>query len=418
MKASIGVLSAGVLLAACNGEDSNGGTADGEVIEIDFWHAMNDAHQEAITELTNEFNESQDQYHVNEQGQGGYDDLQQSVRAAAVADELPVMAQLTPTDVPEYAGDDLILPLDDDFLVDNGFSQEALDDVWDGFLESSEWDGTRYALPFSKSTRLLYVNNELLDEYDVDVPETWDEVVELGEMMVEAGDDRYAMGLENGFTMEIETVARQNGSQWMEEGVIEMNTPETTEAFEFFEMLLDEGYARTAGEDDYMSGPFGRGEVALYIGSSAGIAHVIPVAEIDWSTAVLPTWEGEQLTLLAGNDLGLFASASEEEQEAFVAYLEFLLEPENTAFWAAHTGYVPVRQSALESEDWQELLEEEPYHEAPTQMLDAAMASPTFENYGTARNAILDAYEDIYTSGDDVQETLDSLQEDMEAELE
>lgn len=420
---NVGILSAGLLLAACNnGEEGTTGDNDttggdsGETIEITFWHAMNDDHQVALTELTDRFNESQDQYYVHEEGQGGYGDLNQAFTNAAVAGELPTMSQLTPTDVPELATNDLLVPLTDEFLLENGFSEEALEDIYPGFLESSTFEDTMYAMPFSKSTRLMFYNQGILDEYGVEVPTTWDEVVALGEMMVENGDDRHALGLEEGFSMEVETLARQNGSNWVDEqGTVELNTPETTEAFEFFGMLLEENYARTAGEDGYMSGPFGRGEAALYIGSSAGIAHVIPVAEdIEWGTAVLPTWNDQQLTLFAGNDLGLFSSASEEEQEAFVAYMNFLLEPENTAFWASRTGYVPLRESALESEEWTSLVEEEPIYEAPTLMLEDGMTSPTFEGYGTFRNAVLDTMDNIYTSGNDVNEELDQLQETTE----
>jgi multiple sugar transport system substrate-binding protein len=369
-----------------------------------------------LTELTDRFNESQDQYYVHEEGQGGYGDLNQAFTNAAVAGELPTMSQLTPTDVPELATNDLLVPLTDEFLLENGFSEEALEDIYPGFLESSTFEDTMYAMPFSKSTRLMFYNQGILDEYGVEVPTTWDEVVALGEMMVENGDDRHALGLEEGFSMEVETLARQNGSNWVDDqGTVELNTPETTEAFEFFGMLLEENYARTAGEDGYMSGPFGRGEAALYIGSSAGIAHVIPVAEdIEWGTTVVPTWNDQQLTLFAGNDLGLFSSASEEEQEAFVAYMNFLLEPENTAFWASRTGYVPLRESALESEEWTTLVEEEPIYEAPTLMLEDGMTSPTFEGYGTFRNAVLDTMDNIYTAGNDVNEELDQLQETTE----
>lgn len=72
-----------VVLAACNGDSGNSdgageengdtgeassgdteGSEDGEAsddgTEITFWHAMSGPHQDAITELTDAFNESQD----------------------------------------------------------------------------------------------------------------------------------------------------------------------------------------------------------------------------------------------------------------------------------------------------------------------------------------------------------------------
>lgn len=434
LKLGVGVLSAGFILAACgNGEETadNGDTADdgdtdqqvdtGDAVEITFWHAMNGPHQEAITELTERFNESQDEYVVIEQGQGSYNDLRQSFTAAAVSGDLPTMTQLTPTDVPELASNDLLVPLTDDFLTSNGFSQETLDDIFEGFLESSVFDGEMYALPFSKSTRVMYYNQDILDEYGVELPQTWDEVIELGDLMQEAGDDAYAMGLENGFEMEWETLARQNGAEFYnpETNTVDLNGPEAVEALEFIDMMLSDGYARTAGEDDYFSGPFGQGAAALYIGSSAGISHTEPVAEeITWSTAPTPAWDGVELTLFAGNDLGLFSTASEEEQEAFVAYLEFLLQPEHTAEWAMATGYLPIRESALEDPDYVAFLEENPHYEAASTMLDYGMSSPTFVGYGEFRNAMLDAMDDVAISGMEPQDVLDNLQVETETILE
>ncbi|WP_273340269.1 ABC transporter substrate-binding protein [Alloiococcus otitis] len=302
---------------ATDQEGSDDQASNEETVEITFWHAMNGPHQEALTALTDEFNESQDQYFVNEQSQGEYGDLNQSVTAAAVSDELPTMAQLTPTDVPEWASNDLIVTLTDDFLTANGLDQEAIDDIYPGFLESGTFDGERYAMPFSKSTRIMFYNQDILDEYGVEVPETWDQVLDLADQMIEGGDDAYAMGLENNFEMEWETMARQNGSDFVDpdSGTVDLNGPEAVEALELIQGMLEDGQARTAGEDGFMSGPFGNGASALYIGSSAGTTHVAPAAEgINWSTAPIPTFNDTELTLFAGNDLGLFSSATEEEQ--------------------------------------------------------------------------------------------------------
>src|SRR5699024_10490117 len=226
------LLSDSILLAICENkgaknEEINEG-ADGETVEITFWHAMNGPHQEAITNLTDEFNDSQDTYYVKEQNQGDYDTLNQSIIAGGASQTLPTMSQLTPGDVPNLANDGLLLSLDDLLISEDGFTQEQLDDIYDGFLSSSVYNDEMYAIPFSKSTRVMYYNQDLLDEYGVDVPKTWDEVITLGEMMVDAGDDAVAMGLENAYEMEFETMARQNGSSFISEDLeVAIDSPES-----------------------------------------------------------------------------------------------------------------------------------------------------------------------------------------------
>ncbi|EXJ24097.1 Glycerol-3-phosphate ABC transporter, periplasmic glycerol-3-phosphate-binding protein [Alkalibacterium sp. AK22] len=409
--------------AASDDTGSEAAPESTETVEIDFWHAMNGPHQDAITALTDRFNESQDDFYINEQGQGGYAELSQSVMGAGVSGDLPVMSQLTASDVPDMASNGLLVELSTDFLTSNGMSEDTLDDIFDGFLMTSVYNGEKYAMPFSKSTRLMYYNQGILDEYGFDVPQSWDEIIELAEAMTDAGDDRVTMGFENGFEMEFETMARQNGANFIDRDTlsVEIDSAESVEALEFIVNMFEEGFARTAGEDGFFSGPFGRGESALYIGSSAGIAHVQPVADengLDWGTAEIPTFNDENLTLFAGNELGLYASASEEEQRGYVAFMEFLLQPENTAEWAMATGYVPIRESALEDEDYMAFLEENPQQQAANRMLSYGMASPTFAGHGQFRNVLVDAMDDVAVSGMEPQSVLESLQQETEAIIE
>jgi multiple sugar transport system substrate-binding protein len=438
LKAGLGLVSASLLLAACGNGASNESSASsdtssgassttseaasstsGEKVELTFWHAMTGPQGEALTTLVNKFNESQDQYTVVEQNQGDYTTLAQSVTAAAVSGDLPTLSQLTATDVVEYASNDLLTPITDDMLAEAGFEQDAIDDVYEGFWGSTEFNGERFAMPFSKSTRVMYYNQDLLDEYGVEVPTTWEGVTALGEKMVAAGDEAYAMGFENGFEMEWETMARQNGSDFIdpEAGTVSLNDEAAVEALTVIQESLEKGYARTAGEDGYMSTPFANGATALYIGSSAGMGFVEEGAAesgINWSTAEIPTMNDTQLTLFAGNDLGLFADASEEEQAGYLDFTTFLLEPENTAFWAQETGYLPVRESALEDADYAKYLEENPQYVAATKELPYGTASKTFVGYGEFRNNMVAAMEEIAVNGADPQTVLDNLQSQTE----
>ncbi|MBM6615990.1 ABC transporter substrate-binding protein [Desemzia sp. RIT804] len=413
------------VLGACGageGDTTEESSSSGEATEIAFWHAMNGPHQETITKLTNAFNESQDQYVVEEQNQGDYNTLQQKIMASGVSGDLPTMAQLTPGDVPDLAENNLLVPLTDMLVSDSGFTQEAMDDIYEGFLSSSTYNEELYAMPFSKSTRVMYFNQDILDEYGVEVPTTWEEVEALGEQMVAAGDDAVALGLENSYEMEYETMARQNDAEFIngETMTTDIGGEESVEALTFLMDLIDQGYARTAGEDGFFSGPFGRGESALYIGSSAGLAHVAPVAEengINWSTAELPAYNDTQLTLFAGNDLGVFSSATEEEQQAAVAFMAFLLEPENTATWAIETGYVPIRRSALEVEEYKTYLEENPRAQAANLELEYGMSSPSFVGSGEYRNNLLETLDSVLVNDADIQESLSQLEESTQAIL-
>lgn len=384
---------------------------------VTFWHAMNGPHQEAISELTQSFNESQDQFEVVEQNQGDYTTLNQSIMASGVSGDLPTLAQATASNIPDWASNDLIMPLDD-LLAGDNFEQEILDDIIPGFIKGVSYEDKTMALPFSKSVRIMYVNDDILEEYDAEVPTSWEEVQALGEEIAAAEDERFSMGLEATIDMEIETMARQNSAEWISEDLstVDIGSESAVEPMQFIADGIDAGWARTAGEDGYMSGPFGRGDIALYIGSSAGLSHVEPGAEesgISWSTAELPVYGGgEPLTLLAGNDLTVFSSASEEEQQGAIAFMNFLLQPENTADWAVSTGYVPVTNAGIEAESYQTFLEENPRAEAAAAETEYAMSSPMFVGSGEYRDAKLQSQDAIIIDGADVNETMQGLEEE------
>lgn len=398
-------------------EDASEDEASGDKTTVTFWHAMNGPHQEAITELTNNFNESQDEFEVVEQNQGDYSTLNQSIMASGVSDDLPTLAQATASNIPDWASNDLIVPLDD-LLAGENFDQEVLDDIIPGFLEGVSYQDQMMAVPFAKSVRIMYVNDDILEEYDAEVPASFEDIQALGEEMQAAGDDRFALGLEAGVEMELETMARQNGAEWISDDLstVDIGEENATEPMQYIVDGIDAGWARTAGEDGFMSGPFGRGDVALYLGSSAGLSHVVPGAEesgISWSTAELPVYGGgEPLTLLAGNDLTVFSSATDEEQEGAAAFMNFLLQPENTAEWAMATGYVPVTNEGINTEVYQTYLEENPNAAAAAAETEYAIASPMFAGSGEYRDAMTQAQDAILIDGAEVTETMQNLQEE------
>lgn len=386
-------------------------------IEVVFWHAMTGPTQEAVTLLADKFNEAQDVYFVNEQNQGYYSDLQQKILASARAGELPALAQTTYTVVPEYKDEDIIISLTEYVEGENGFSEEVLKDFYPAFLDSSKVGEEYFSMPFSKSTRVMFYNQDILDEYNEGkIPTTWDEVLELADKMKDSG--IYAMGLENSLSMEIETMAIQNGAEWISEDLVaDMGSDKAIEAFQFIMDMINNEQARTAGEDGFMSGPFANGASALYIGSSAGVSYVKAPAEesgINWGTAEIPTFNDTQLTQFAGNDLVIFKGLDKEVEEGAWAFIKFLLEPENTALWAMNTGYLPLRESALEEEEYKKFLEENPEYAAATLELAYGYSSRSFVGFTKYRSNMLDKFELVLTTGADVAETMTELQEETQ----
>ena len=394
-----------------------------EKVQVTLWHAMNGPHQEMITELVEEFNASQDTVEVIEQNQGDYSTLQQSVMASAASGDLPTMTQLTSSNTPDYKEQGLLLALDGLMTEENGWTPELKDGIFPGFIDGVTYDGEIFAMPFSKSVRLMFVNEDLLAEVGAEVPTTWQEVLDLGVALDEAGIDTPAMGLENSISMELETMARQNGATWIASDLseVEIASETATEPVQFIYDLIAAGHARTAGEDGFMSGPFSSGESALYIGSSAGLAYVLPGVEesgITLGTAEIPVFgEGEPLTLFAGNDLGVFSTATEEEQAGAAQFLAFLLDAENTARWAAATGYLPITTQGTESDTWTTYLEENPLVEAASAELAYGLSQPGYVGASEVFSELEMAIERILLSDSDIAMEFQTIEDLVKGHL-
>ncbi|MFS0562789.1 ABC transporter substrate-binding protein [Terribacillus sp. 179-K 1B1 HS] len=425
MKKVISVLSLFLVLflAACNnssGANANGDSDANGPVEIEFWHAMSGPHEEAIKKFADDFNSAHEDITIKPVNQGSYDDLQQKIMAAAKAGNLPDMAQATTNVIPEYIDNKFITSLND-FIEDPeiGLSEDELNDYIEVFRDSSTWDDTYYSLPFSKSTRVLYYNQTLLEENGLEVPKTWDELQEVAKTVTKDG--VVGMGFENSYEAEFQGILKQMGGTYMDEetGEPQFASKEGQEAMTFIKDMIDDGIARTAGEDEYMSNPFGRGDVAMYIGSSAGIPHVDGAMEdgIEWSTAPIPTLDGEAATTFAGNDVVIFNQSEEAEQKAAWEFMKYLTSAEVTSEWSMLSGYLPIRQSALDTEEYQTFLEENPAYKAGTEQFDAGFFIARVPGGDAVRNIVLEEMDYILQGMKSVEEGLTEAQDRAKAEL-
>jgi len=384
-----------LFLAACG--DNNSGTADTpaptdapattapsaaddeplEIIEISFWHAMTGVHGDAVDTLVAAFNEEFPHIQINAEFQGNYGDLRTLVNAAAISGDLPHLSQPTTDDVTTYMNDGIIVPLTSFFNhPEYGLTQDEINDIIPVFREGVIWDGEFMSVPFGKSTRVLFYNVDLFEEYDVEVPATWDELIEVSRVLTDVDANRFGMGLENGWAAEFMALVLQHGGEYIDEATATAmfgEQPGIDAASMLMEMVEGE-YARFAGEDGFLSGVFGNGFVAMYIGSSAGFPHVEGAVDGDfeWMTAPVPLHNGNAASRFQGNDLVLFDNgASEAEQLAAWQFMRFTMRPEVQAQWAADTGYIPVSFAAAAHPIFTSFLEENPNARAASEQFDA-----------------------------------------------
>ena len=355
------------------------------VVKVTFWHAMGGGHGEALTEIIKLFNEQHPDIVVEGVYVGNYGTLSQKLLAAAQSGELPTISQAYSNWTAKLIKAGVVQKLNE-FVFDPeiGFTKEEWEDIWEPFRLNCMWGEDIYALPFNKSLYVLFVNTDALTLAGVDIPETVPEFLKAAMMLTQDFDgdgeiDQYGFGLRptvDTFQIFLSlnggSILKKVNGKW----VPNLDTPEAREALKFLYDLANT-YKVAYVQGGYLSGPFGEGKVAMYVGSIAGKPYVESASKgkHEWTWAPVPVWKTRKVPF-AGTDVIMFNTASEEEKKAAWEFMKFLTSPEITAYWAIKTGYVPVRKSALETKVWKEYAAQDPMVEIPLSQIPNGVFDP------------------------------------------
>ncbi|MGL4736875.1 MAG: extracellular solute-binding protein [Cellulosilyticaceae bacterium] len=412
-----GLLSASVL-AGCGSTATTPGN-DGVAavpeltapVSIDMWHYMSGAQEEVLQEIVKEFNETNTmEITVTASPQGRINDINKKVIAAAQSNTLPAIINVYP---------DLATGLIDQGKIFDmsGFVQDAnvgmVEDLQKDFnpafiAEVAQWDeGKIYGLPMTKSTEVVYVNKDLVEKlgYTMDDLQglTMEKVAEISKKCKEElGIPGF--GFDSGSNAFISTL-KMDGKDFVElNGTINVDNEWVREFMNFYKANTEAGYFRIAGEDKFLSGPFSNAQMLMYQGSSAGASHINNNGAFEIAAVEVPSFEGkDQAVIQQGGSLFITNDVSPEQQYAAYEFMKFVTNPENTAKFATRTGYLPVRQSAENTEIFQATMADTAglygnVYEAARLALPYAYYTPAISNAQSARSTVQEKFE-AYVSG-------------------
>jgi multiple sugar transport system substrate-binding protein len=383
---------------------------------ITFWHAMTGNNEKVLNKLIKKFNNSQDKYVVKPTAQGNYSTLQQKFLAAAKGKKLPVMAQSAYTSVPEYVKNGLIANLGSYVKADKKAGIKAINKMYPGFKATAKYDGKYYSIPFAKSLRVMLYNQDILDKYNLKAPTSWDDIEKMAPVL--AKDGIATVGFDQSFGQELQGLAKAAGVNFVDGSKdnfkVHYNNPKVIAATQLFTGMIAKGEAKTAGADGYGNNNFASGKTAIYFASSAGLP-VIQAAMpegMKWKTAVLPSYEGKTKTLIGGSDLIVANSANKKQKTGAWKFMQFLISKSATTTWAIGTGYLPLTESAVKSDKYQDFLTKNPNWKANADSLPYAFSAPTYPASDPVWSAGVDAIDSIISNGVDPKTALDKLQKD------
>lgn len=391
---AIALLALSVLcLASCGGAGNGGGSGNNgdEPIVINYWHA-NGAELTAVLEkIEKSFEEKYEgKYDVVLTTYGDYDTLRDTITASVMAGEAPTAAQTYPDHVALYLYGQALQSLDK-YINDPeyGMSKEEQAQFVDGFwAEGTIYDqeGTRYAMPFNKSTELMYYNQDLFEAQGWKVPQTWEEVVAICEawkqtenyanaVAANGANAVYGMGYDSEANMFI-TLSQQYGANYTSFdaqgnglfaafGDVAADTAKSQQALSWFVDQYKKGNMATptAFGAEYCSNAFLAGQCIMTIGSSAGATYndgqkATAIDKFTTGVAPVPQYDlNNKQVIQQGTNVSLFICDDEAEELGGWLWLKHMVSYESALIWATNTSYFPIRKDVMASQTYQDFLQ-------------------------------------------------------------
>jgi sn-glycerol 3-phosphate transport system substrate-binding protein len=422
MGASIGVLAlagcaAPVAAPSAPALESGGAAPASDKTTIVLWSSFTGKNGEAETALVNKFNESTPDVFVDYQFQGSYEETAQKVTAALAAGTAPDASLLSDVWWFKFYLNQTLLALDDLLTAEN----VDLADYQDPLINEGVRQGKHYWIPFARSTPLFYYNKEKWSQAGLPDrgPETWDEFMEWAPLLLE----------QDGSEMKVAAFSHPDGASyiaWLFQGVtwqfggkysdpdftMHMTDDNTIAAGQFyFDTVHTYQWARPAKD---VAADFIGGLTAAAMMSTGSMGGIKANAPFEFGTAFLP--KKEQFGCCTGGaGLAILSTTAAEKQQPAMKYIAFASNPENTAFWAQNTGYMPVRKSALESQSMQDYFAAFPQFKTATEQLPLTQPQDSARVFvpngdqiiGKGLERITVQSEDVATVFAEVQNTLE-----------
>ena len=381
--------------------------------EVLYWGSYSGNLGEAELALVNKFNDEHTGVQINYQFQGSYEETAQKLTAAIQANQAPDICLLSDVWWFRFYLANAIAPLDD-LASASGLD---LTDYVDSLIEEGNRDGSHYWIPFARSTPLFYYNKEAFAEVGLtEAPKTWDELVAVAPDLIQM----------DGSTLARSAFAHPDGASyvaWLFQGVVWQYGGEYSD--DDFNIKINEAGAVAAGEfyrssvaDGWASVPvdpendFAQGFTTSILASTGSLRGITDTATIDFGTAFVP--EGPEGPGVCTGGAGLALLNSSEKQEAAFEVVSWLTSPENTAWWSQNTGYMPVRKSAVESEEMQAFFADNPNFKVAVDQLAVTKAQDAARVFIPGGDQIIGGgLEEILINGGEVQTAFD----DVAAEL-
>ncbi len=330
----------------------------GSQVAITYWGAFTGHNADVQQQLVDRFNQSQKDVKVTLENQNDYATVANKLTAAIQAKNAPEVVLLSDVWWFKFYLSKALQPLDDLMKAENINPSDYVD----VFYKETIRAGKQVVLPFARSTPIFYYNKDAWAKAGLPDrgPDTWDEFVnDFGPKLKPVAPVVHGLGGASSYSAWV-----FQGVDWAYGGsysdpdfTIRIQEPNSVKAGEMWRTMVNAGLGQASQAP---ATDFDSGAALSYLDSTAGLAGHESSAKFQVGTAFLPQGPVGFGCCTGGAGLAVTAATADKaKQQAAMKWLAYATGTD-TVFWSQNTGYMPVRQAALTSQEMQTFYQQHP----------------------------------------------------------
>lgn len=373
-----------------------------EMEEIEFWHTLTDSDEQMLQDIIDGFNAKYDGvYHVTQVSKP-LDGFAADVYEAVENDVGPNLIWLYPGTAADYIENGKTLDFSK-YLSDADYKNRVTQGIYKASTGYS--DHGLHAIVLTVSGPIVFYNQDLLDKYHLEIPETWDELLAACETVVDGekaeGKNITGFGPDSVDVLGI-LALRQNGLSYVNEQnrVTDWTNEKFIDWINWWKQAETEGYFCLKDPEGYHSGPFGNQQYLCYMGSSAGAAYISPNG-FTYTCGPVPQIDGGTLynEITARAIVGF--KKNENADRGAALFAKYMTDIDNSIELVRKYSSISPFADAVENDTYQSYLNDRPQHKALQSMLSYSACRENVPGAGSIKEIFVAAIQSCIVDGAD-----------------
>jgi multiple sugar transport system substrate-binding protein len=314
-------------------------------ITITYWNGLTGADGQIMDQMLERMN-GETGVKV-EQQRIPWADLYAKLQVAVPAGEGPDHCLMHTTEIPHFATDGIIEPMDDKLVSDKGFkADDYIKAPWDGGV----FQGKRYAIALDVPQHVLYINNKVFKDAGLDPakpPKTKDELLATAKQMTKGENLGFSFGAAN-YVWAWHNLLWQNDANVFDPDLKKaaVNTPAAVEATEFWGTIFaKEKVAPPAGvnsRDGFLAHKIG-----MWIAGSWNFTGLRD-ANFEFTAAPVPTIFKKPIAWTIPHQYTFPKPKTKDEAKREAAWTHTTWVRDNVVEWTARAGQISAYKKVHE----------------------------------------------------------------------